>query len=116
MWLQVGLDAVLYHKKVAPAARQAALRHVQAAAGGVLVCTDAAARGLDFGGVRHVVQADFAADAVQFLHRIGRTGRAGRCVVGLRRLLNAVSVLDSKQAVSVKANVRHRGARAGRAR
>ena len=46
--------------------------------GGVLVCTDAAARGLDVnGGVDHVVQADFAADAVSFLHRIGRTARAG---------------------------------------
>ena len=43
----------------------------------VLVCTDATARGLDIPGVSHVVHADFPASAVDFLHRSGRTGRAG---------------------------------------
>ncbi|XP_023549678.1 DEAD-box ATP-dependent RNA helicase 22 [Cucurbita pepo subsp. pepo] len=47
--------------------------------GGVLVCTDAAARGVDIPNVAHVIQADFATSAVDFLHRIGRTGRAGQC-------------------------------------
>jgi superfamily II DNA/RNA helicase len=42
------------------------------------VSTDAAARGIDIAGVTHVVQADFATNAVEFLHRIGRTARAGR--------------------------------------
>lgn len=46
--------------------------------GGVLVCTDAAARGLDINNVSHVIQADFATSAVDFLHRIGRTARAGQ--------------------------------------
>ncbi|KMZ61166.1 DEAD-box ATP-dependent RNA helicase 22, partial [Zostera marina] len=45
--------------------------------GGVLVCTDAAARGLDIPNVSHVIQAEFATSAVDFLHRVGRTGRAG---------------------------------------
>jgi len=36
----------------------------------VLVCTDSAARGIDIPGVTHVVQADFAATAVDFLHRV----------------------------------------------
>ena len=43
----------------------------------VLVCTDATARGLDVPGVSHVIHADFPASAVDFLHRSGRTGRAG---------------------------------------
>ena len=43
----------------------------------VLVCTDAAARGLDVPAVSHVVQANFALSAVDFLHRVGRTARAG---------------------------------------
>ena len=46
--------------------------------GNVLVCTDAAARGLDIPAVSHIVQADFAATAVDYLHRVGRTARAGR--------------------------------------
>ena len=75
----MGLDAHLYHKKVLPIDRRAALRKMQASPSGVLVSTDAAARGLDLEGVRHIVQADFAENAVDFLHRIGRTARGSRC-------------------------------------
>lgn len=37
----------------------------------MLVATDAAARGIDITNIEHVVQADFAASAVDFLHRVG---------------------------------------------
>ncbi len=47
--------------------------------GVVLVATDAAARGIDIPAVTHVVQADFAASAVDFLHRV-RTGNSC-CIV-----------------------------------
>lgn len=43
----------------------------------ILVCTDAAARGLDIPSVKHVIQAEFALNVVQHLHRIGRASRAG---------------------------------------
>ncbi|XP_027151606.1 DEAD-box ATP-dependent RNA helicase 22 isoform X1 [Coffea eugenioides] len=46
--------------------------------GGVFVCTDAAARGLDVPNISHVIQAEFATSAVDFLHRVGRTARAGQ--------------------------------------
>ncbi|KAK4376808.1 hypothetical protein RND71_003104 [Anisodus tanguticus] len=46
--------------------------------GGVFVCTDAAARGIDIPNVSHVIQAEFATSAVDFLHRVGRTARAGQ--------------------------------------
>ncbi|KAI8522595.1 hypothetical protein RHMOL_Rhmol13G0008300 [Rhododendron molle] len=46
--------------------------------GGILVCTDAAACGLDVMNVSHVIQAEFARSAVDFLHRVGRTARAGQ--------------------------------------
>ena len=51
----------------------------------VLVCTDAAARGVDVPEVAHVVQAEFAGNAVEYLHRIGRTARCGAvgCVTNL---------------------------------
>lgn len=44
----------------------------------VLIGTDACARGLDIPHVRCVVQADFALNVVQHLHRIGRASRGGR--------------------------------------
>jgi hypothetical protein len=53
----------------------------------VLVCTDLAGRGLDTVAARHVIQLDFAGDAVSHLHRAGRTGRLDRpghvsCILG----------------------------------
>ena len=78
--MQVGLQAVLFHKKLPPAVRQQALEAMRDGGGGrILVCTDAAARGLDLPGISHVVQAEFADNAVDFLHRIGRTARGDRC-------------------------------------
>ncbi|GBF91565.1 DEAD-box ATP-dependent RNA helicase [Raphidocelis subcapitata] len=92
-----GVPHHLYHKAVPEDKRQAALAAMAAAAGGgadgadgggstdsggggsvVVVSTDAAARGIDLPCVTHVVQADFATNAVDFLHRIGRTARADR--------------------------------------
>ena len=44
----------------------------------VLVCTDVAARGLDISGVSHVYNYDMAKDTKEYIHRIGRTARAGK--------------------------------------
>nr|XP_057933219.1 probable ATP-dependent RNA helicase DDX52 [Doryrhamphus excisus] len=43
----------------------------------VLICTALLARGIDFKGVNVVLNYDFPASAVEYIHRIGRTGRAG---------------------------------------
>ena len=44
----------------------------------VLVATDVAARGIDVTGVTHVINYQCPEDAKTYVHRIGRTGRAGR--------------------------------------
>lgn len=44
----------------------------------VLVATDSVARGVDIPNVKHVVQAEFAQNATEYLHRVGRTARAGK--------------------------------------
>ena len=65
----------------------------------MLACTDAAARGVDVPGVAHVVQAEFAGNAPEYLHRIGRTAaRTGR-----RRLVtNLVGEKDEELVRAVR--------------
>ncbi|KAK2408158.1 P-loop containing nucleoside triphosphate hydrolase superfamily protein [Trifolium repens] len=72
-----GLECLRYHKNCTLEERARALIDFREI-GGVLVCTDAVARGVDIPHVSHVIQADFATSAVDFLHRIGRTARAGQ--------------------------------------
>lgn len=72
------LSIVSYHKGMTQQDRADALQALRNEERPiVLVCTDATARGLDVPGVSHVIHADFPASAVDFLHRSGRTGRAG---------------------------------------
>ena len=68
------------HGKMPQSQRQRALAEFEAApSGAVLLCTDVAARGLDFqGGVDRVVQLDAPKDVDTFVHRCGRCGRMGR--------------------------------------
>jgi superfamily II DNA/RNA helicase len=48
-----------------------------------MVCTDAAARGIDIPNVTHVIQADFAASAVEFIHRVSRVLLQSCCIQAL---------------------------------
>lgn len=59
----------------------------------ILVCTDVAARGIDIPGVKYVLHYDFARDQDIYVHRSGRTARAGK--VGMSLVM--ISPEDSKQ-------------------
>lgn len=75
--LRDGIECMRYHRETSSEERAETLKVFQEK-GGVLVCTDAAARGLDIQNVSHIIQAEFATSAVDFLHRVGRTARAGQ--------------------------------------
>ena len=69
-----------YHKGMSQSDREESLKMAKDNSIGqstILICTDSTARGLDIPGISHVVHADFPASAVDFIHRSGRTGRAG---------------------------------------
>ncbi len=66
------------HGDMHQGARNRALRSLREGRTRILVATDVAARGLDVPGISHVVNFDLPMAAEDYIHRIGRTGRAGR--------------------------------------
>ena len=73
-----GFAAAAVHGDLGQGAREQALRAFRSEKVDVLVATDVAARGIDVVGVTHVVNYQCPEDEKTYLHRIGRTGRAGR--------------------------------------
>ena len=63
--------------------REQALARFESGAVDTLVATDVAARGIDVGGISHVINFDPPADRDTYVHRIGRTGRAGAKGIGI---------------------------------
>jgi superfamily II DNA/RNA helicase len=72
-----GFAAAAVHGDLGQGAREQALRAFRNGKVDVLVATDVAARGIDVAGVTHVVNYECPDDEKTYLHRIGRTGRAG---------------------------------------
>lgn len=72
-----GVDASPIHGGLSQNKRSKTLEEFHIGKAHVLVCTDVAARGLDIKGVSHVYNYDVPADAENYVHRIGRTARAG---------------------------------------
>lgn len=66
------------HKKIGTSERYETVQRFNSRQLRVLVCTDLASRGLDFRDVTAVVQFDFPLNSADFLHRAGRTARAGK--------------------------------------
>jgi superfamily II DNA/RNA helicase len=72
-----GFAVAAVHGDLGQGAREQALRAFRSGKVDVLVATDVAARGIDVEGVTHVVNVACPEDEKTYLHRIGRTGRAG---------------------------------------
>jgi ATP-dependent RNA helicase DDX5/DBP2 len=73
-----GYSAVSIHGDKTQIEREAGLRDFVKGKAPVMFATDVAARGLDISDVTHVVNYDMPADLENYVHRIGRTGRAGK--------------------------------------
>jgi ATP-dependent RNA helicase RhlE len=103
---RVGHNAARIHGDRTQAQRVAALKGFADGANRVLVATDVAARGIDVPHVAHVVNYDLPKEAEDFVHRVGRTGRASRSgtahTFALPEERNDVKKIERKLAVTMK--------------
>ncbi|MFK7768567.1 MAG: DEAD/DEAH box helicase [Mariniblastus sp.] len=106
-----GIKAAAIHGNKSQNARQRALDAFRKKFVQVLVATDVAARGIDIDGVTHVINFDLPMEPEAYVHRIGRTGRAGAegiaisfCSEGDRSDLQAIERLI-RQAIPIDKNL-----------
>lgn len=74
----LGLPAIPIHGQLSQSARLGALSKFRARSRDILVATDVAARGLDIPSVDAVINLDLPPDSKTYVHRVGRTARAGK--------------------------------------
>ena len=91
-----GIRAEAIHGNKSQNARQRALENFRSSRIPVLVATDIASRGIDIDGVSHVVNYDLTHEPETYVHRIGRTARAGASGA-------AVSFCDGEEVPNLKA-------------
>jgi ATP-dependent RNA helicase RhlE len=78
-----GVEAVAMHGNKSQRQREQALSRFESGVVDVLVATDVAARGIDVSGISHVINFDPPHDSETYVHRVGRTGRAGARGIGI---------------------------------
>ena len=75
---QAGLKTAALHGDIPQKQRERIIERLRSGKIDILVATDVAARGLDVQRISHVINYDVPYDSEAYIHRIGRTGRAGR--------------------------------------
>lgn len=78
-----GIDAAALHGDMPQSKRTRTLKAMHSGQIRVLVATDVAARGIDVPTISHVINFDLPRQAEDYVHRIGRTGRAGRTGIAI---------------------------------
>ncbi len=96
--LRRGYDAAMLHGDMAQPARTEVLERFKRGEMKLLVCSDVAARGLDIQAMSHVFNFDVPASAEDYVHRIGRTARAGR----EGRAFTVATPEDSKYVIAIE--------------
>jgi ATP-dependent RNA helicase RhlE len=107
-----GFTAEAIHSNKTQAARMKALQNFKSGRALVLVASDIAARGLDVNDISHVVNFDMPGDAETYVHRIGRSGRAGVkgqaitfCAYDERRTLRDIEKMIGTQITLLKHSI-----------
>jgi ATP-dependent RNA helicase RhlE len=93
---EAGISALAIHGNKSQGQRERALAAFRSGAARALVATDIAARGIDIDGVSHVVNFELPEVAEAYVHRIGRTARAGKAG-------QAISLCDASERDSLRA-------------
>jgi ATP-dependent RNA helicase DeaD len=96
---RLGYDADQLSSDLTQAAREKVLKRIHEKKLKFLVATDVAARGIDIENLSHVFLFEFPEDQESYIHRVGRTGRAGASG-------EAISIVDSLERLSLKAVAR----------
>ena len=101
---QGGLKSTAIHGNKSQNARQRALTAFRQRKINILIATDVAARGIDIDRITHVINFDIPVDPESYVHRIGRTGRAGArgialsfCAASERNELRAIEKFIGKK-------------------
>lgn len=99
-----GFSAAAINGDMSQALRERAIANLKTGKLDILIATDVAARGLDVDRITHVVNYDIPYDTESYIHRIGRTGRAGRTGDAIlfiapreRKLLNNIERATKKK-------------------
>lgn len=84
---RLGRRVFAIHSEMEQSARSSVRKLFQYAKNGILLTTDASARGVDYSDITHVVQFGIPYDENTYIHRLGRTARAGKSGEGLLVLM-----------------------------
>ncbi|KAJ3145523.1 hypothetical protein HDU89_007019 [Geranomyces variabilis] len=78
-----GMDVLEIHSKLSQVQRERVAQRFRRAHGGILFTSDVSARGVDYPGVTLVIQVGVPSSREQYIHRVGRTGRADKAGEGM---------------------------------
>ncbi len=98
---EAGFNSDELHGDISQAKRERVMKNFREARLQYLVATDVAARGLDVEGITHVFNYDIPEDAESYIHRIGRTGRAGEHGLAI----TFIATKDLKQLAEVESAI-----------
>ena len=85
-----GIHALAIHGGYTQEKRSRTMKEFSSKETSVLICTDVAARGLDIPGITHIYNYDSPKDSKEYIHRVGRTARAGK----EGKVINVISSRD----------------------